>query len=357
MFSKYNFRTERSTDAGCQNRGANIYLIPLKPLNYSKASKSSTLNFYIRGVSSLELFTFPFKAMGSPCELRLYSEKKEKVQHIALGAIDEIHRLEKKYSRYRDDSVTTAINQSAGSKQGIKVDEETARLLDYAHVGYQQSNGLFDITSGILRKAWDFRSKYVPTQTEIDAILPLIGWNKVAWNSPHLCLPDAGMELDFGGYVKEYAVDVATNFCVQAGIQGGLVNLGGDLCVVGPHPDGSDWKVGIRHPRKPTEPMSFVYLSSGGIASSGDYERYMIVDGTRYAHILNPKTGWPVNSLASTSVYAPQCVVAGTSSTIAMLKGELEGVKWLEDLGLPYICMNQDEEMFGTLRQVDAVKL
>jgi len=290
--------------------------------------------------------------MGSPCELRLYVENKNSANQIASDAIAEVHRLEKKYSRYREDSVTTKINNSAGNNKGIEVDTETALLLNYAQVGYEQSTGLFDISSGILRKAWDFRSNKIPAQNAIEALLPLIGWNKLTWNPPLLSLPMQGMELDFGGYVKEYAADVAANFCRLAGIQGGLVNLGGDICIIGPHPNGKPWKVGVRHPRNPNMPMSFVMLSKGGLASSGDYERFMLVDGIRYAHILNPQTGWPVNSLASTSVYAEQCVVAGTSSTIAMLKGEQQGSAWLEQLGLPYLCMNQNEEIFGTLKHV-----
>ncbi|NNC66899.1 MAG: FAD:protein FMN transferase [Gammaproteobacteria bacterium] len=305
-------------------------------------------------MSRLELFTFPFKAMGSPCELRLYANDKKTASQIANDAIAEVNRLEIKYSRYRNDSVTTKINNSAGNKNGIKIDTETALLLNYAQVGYEQSAGLFDITSGILRKAWDFRSNKIPEQQEIEALLPLIGWNKLIWNPSILCLPLQGMELDFGGYVKEYAADVAANFCILAGIQGGLVNLGGDICIIGPHPDGSPWKVGIRHPRNPSMPMSFVMLSKGGLASSGDYERFMMVDGIRYAHILNPHTGMPVNTLASTSVCAEQCVVAGTSSTIAMLKGEQQGAAWLEELGLPYLCMNQNEEVFGTLKHVSS---
>ena len=291
--------------------------------------------------------------MGSPCELRLYALTKNTAQKVFSQAFLEIQRLEQKYSRYRDDSITTAINHSAGNKQGIDVDDETARLLNYAQVGFEQSDGLFDITSGILRRIWDFRSNKIPTQSDIDSILPLIGWQHVSWNSSKLCLPEKGMEIDFGGYVKEYAADVIVNICRQEGIEGGLVNLGGDICIIGPHPDGSAWKVGVRHPRNPSEPMSFVFLSSGGLASSGDYERFMIVDGIRYAHILNPKTGWPVASLASASVCANQCVVAGTSSTIAMLKGEKLGLRWLEELGLPYICMNQEQKIFGTLRRVE----
>ncbi len=293
--------------------------------------------------------------MGSPCELRLYSNEKAFAQEIADAAIAEIHRLEKKYSRYRNDSVTSEINNSAGNKNGIEVDSETALLLNYAQVGFEQSDGLFDISSGILRKAWDFRSQQLPSQDDIDALLPLIGWDKLSWQAPRLCLPVEGMELDFGGYVKEYAADVAANVCRSGNIQGGLVNLGGDICIIGPHPNGDAWKVGVRHPRNPSVPMSFVLLEKGGLASSGDYERFMMIDGVRYAHILNPKTGWPVNSLASTSVYAEQCVVAGTSSTIAMLKGEQEGITWLEGLGLPYISMNQQQEIFGTLKRLEDI--
>ncbi len=294
--------------------------------------------------------------MGSPCELRLYAEKETSAERVAKEAIAEVLRLEKKYSRYLEDSITSKINNSAGSNSGIEVDNETALLLNYAQVGYQQSSGLFDITSGILRKAWDFRANKIPAQKEIDCLLPLIGWNKLHWSPPILCLPLAGMELDFGGYVKEYAADVAANFCRDAGIKGGLVNLGGDIAIIGPHSDGKPWKVGIRHPRNPSMPMSFVMLSKGGLASSGDYERFMVVNGVRYAHILNPHTGWPVNSLASTTVVAEQCVVAGTSSTIAMLKGEQCGSAWLDELGLPYLCMNQNEEISGTLKRVNELK-
>ena len=292
--------------------------------------------------------------MGSPCEIRLYAALEKNAQSVAALAKQEINRLEKKYSRYRDDSVTTAINLSAGNERGYKVDNETACLLNYAQVGFQQSDGLFDITSGILRQAWDFRSNKLPTQADIDQILPLVGWQKLRWEQPYLYLPAKGMQLDFGGYVKEYAADVSAQICRDAGINNGIVNLGGDVCIIGPHADGKAWKVGIRDPRNPSVPMSFVFLSVGGLASSGDYERFMIVDGIRYAHILNPKTGWPVNSLASASVYAEQCVVAGTSSTIAMLKGEREGERWLNELGLPYICMHQNGQVSGTLQKTSA---
>lgn len=290
-----------------------------------------------------------WKAMGSPCALKLYGASDEASRAGVEIAKVEVERLEAKYSRYREDSLTSQINASAGSEEGISVDEETAVLLDYADTSFRESGGLFDITSGILRKVWDFRSGKLPERKQIDELMPLVGWQRVRWEKPRLVLEKAGMELDFGGYVKEYAADRVASLCRQAGIRHGLVDLGGDLAVIGPHPDGSPWRVGIRDPQASRESVANIELYRGGLASSGDYERCMVVDGERYAHILSPKTGWPVRSLAAVSVVADQCLVAGTVSTVAMLKGEQDGSTWLSELGLPSLCVTQAGELRGQL--------
>lgn len=291
-----------------------------------------------------------FQAMGSPCVLHLYAPTTGEVEADAVAAlaIAEVGRLERKYSRYREDSVTSEINRSAGKAAGIRLDDETAGLLDYAETAFRQSDGLFDITSGILRKAWNFKAQQLPSQEQLRPLLERVGWQRVVWSAPRLALPEAGMELDFGGYVKEYCADRVAQLCRDNGLRHGLVDLGGDLCVIGPHPDGSAWRVGIRHPRRPESAMARVDLSHGAIASSGDYERFTIVEGRRYSHILDPRTGWPVEGLASVSVVAPHCLVAGTASTIAMLKGS-EGARWLDELGLPSLRMNRDGELSGDL--------
>ena len=291
----------------------------------------------------------PFKAMGSPCELHLHAKSQNKLDAVAGAAIAEVARLERKYSRYRDDSLASRINASAGDPAGLEVDAETASLLDYAALAWQQSGGLFDISSGVLRRVWSLRTGRVPEPAEIEALRPLIGWDKIRWQRPHLVLPLAGMELDFGGYVKEYAADRVAQLCREQSLRHGLVDLGGDLAVVGPHPDGSPWRVGIRDPRNRTGAIASVALLAGGIATSGDYERCMLVDGKRYAHILNPKTGWPVEGLASVSVAASHCLIAGTASTIAMLKGGRAGPAWLDRLGLPSLRVDADGEISGSL--------
>lgn len=296
----------------------------------------------------LTLFQFPFHAMGSPCEIQLYAHDQPLAWQIAQQAITDAERLEQRYSRYRADSVLSTINQVAAKGGSIHVDAETASLLNYAEACYQQSDGLFDITSGLLRQAWNFKSSQLPKQEQIEQLLHRIGWHKVRWQAPTITF-QAGMELDLGGIVKEYAADRLATLCWNAGARHGFVNLGGDIRVIGAHPDGSPWRIGIKHPRKEgAEAIHTIELHSGGIASSGDYERCLTVDGARYGHILNPKTGWPVQHMAAVTVVADLCVLAGSAATIGMLKQQA-GPAWLATLGLSHFWIDTHGTQGGSL--------
>ncbi|WP_333686944.1 FAD:protein FMN transferase [Methylococcus capsulatus] len=290
---------------------------------------------------SLNPFRFPFRAMGSPCHLILYAETETEARAVAREAIGEVQVLEARYSRYRPDSLLSRINAQAGSKTGVVVDDEMAALLDYARTCYEQSDGLFDVTSGILRRAWNFAGDRLPEPRDVEALLERVGWNKLRWERPVLRFEVPGMELDFGGIGKEYAADRAATRCLERGITAGVVNLGGDLRVVGPHPDGTAWEVGINHPREHGKLLATLSVRSGAITTSGDYERCITVDGRRYGHILDPRTGWPVQGLASVSVAASHALIAGSACTIAMLKAS-DGPEWLRSLGLPALWMDLD---------------
>lgn len=291
-----------------------------------------------------------FTAMAGPCALQVYASEAAPAEAALQAAEAEVRRIEAKYSRYRADSLLSAINASAGEAAGIEVDAETAGLLDYADAAFTQSEGLFDISSGVLRRAWDFRAARLPAQAELEALLPLVGWSRLRWQRPRLVLPLKGMELDFGGFGKEYAADRAAAVLLAAGLAHGLVDLAGDLRILGPHPDGSPWRVGIRHPRGgPEQAIAVVELRGGAIASSGDYERYFEQDGRRYSHILDPRSGWPVQGgAASVSVVADRCLLAGTATTIALLKGA-QGADWLAELGLPWLAIGADGRAQGSL--------
>ena len=295
----------------------------------------------------LGLYRHMFRAMGSRCEIRLYARSEEEAFAAAHSAAADVQRLEAKYSRYRDDSVTAAINRVGATGGAIAVDNETARLLDYGATCFIQSDGLFDLTSGVLREAWGAHCRNLPETGTLERLLQRVGWDKLCWSRPCLEFPLRGMELDFGGVVKEYAADRAAVICADAGMRHGLVDLGGDIRIIGPHPDGAPWRVGIQHPRRPDGVMATLDVAQGAVATSGDYERYLAIDGRRYCHIVSPRTGMPVEGLAGVSVFAPECVVAGSATTIAMLK-EARGPAWLEEVGLPHIWMDQSERVGGT---------
>jgi len=294
-----------------------------------------------------------FQAMGGPCQIRLYSADAALGQRAIHAAVVEVERLEQKYSRYRNDSLTTRVNLSAGSGRTVTIDAETAGLLRYADTLWRESDGLFDLTAGILRRAWDFRSGVLPTQSAIEQLLPLIGWSKVTWDSTCVSLPEKGMELDFGGCVKEYACDSVVAVLRNIGIAHALVDLAGDIAVVGSQADGQPWLVGIRHPDKKHQAIAQIPLYQGGLASSGDYERCLKVDGRRYGHILNPNTGWPMDGLVAVTVLAQQCLVAGSSATLGMLMPQDAALSWLSELGLPWLAVDRHGQCYGSIASAD----
>lgn len=298
----------------------------------------------------MELYKFQFHVMGGPAELQLYAESEFSARSLFSLIKEDTLYIEKKWSRYREDSIISIINKNAGGDP-IAVDEETAGLLDYADFSHQLSNGLFDITSGVLRKVWDFKNSVVPSQTSIDWAIQLIGWDKVEWEKPYFRLPISGMEIDFGGLGKEYAVDRCANILLQNGVESALINLAGDLFVIGAHPDGTPWSAGIVHPRRPDDVIGALKISKGALATSGDYERFFELDGKRYCHILNPKTGWPVSDFQSVSVQSDSCLVAGTTATIAMLLGNVKGISFLKDIDVRYLAVVRN----GTILTSDSL--
>jgi thiamine biosynthesis lipoprotein len=267
-----------------------------------------------------------FRAMASLHEIVLDARDETCAQRAIDAAVAEVRRIEAKYSRYRDDSVASAINAAAG-RGAVAIDAETSALLAYADRCFALSGGRFDLTSGALRRAWDFRREppVLPSQRAVDALLAHVGWDRVEWNADSVRLPSPGMELDFGGIGKEYAADRAATILHDLGERHGFVNLGGDVRIVGPRVDSAPWRIGIVDPRAPADdpdrPVAFVEMREGALATSGDYERFFELDSRRYCHLLDARSGWPVDHWRSISVAASLCTVAGSCSTIGMLLG------------------------------------
>jgi thiamine biosynthesis lipoprotein len=284
-----------------------------------------------------------FFAMASPCQILMDVDDEMTASKLAYLAQQEALRIQNKFSRYRDDNIVYQINHANG--KSIKVDEETAALFDYAQQCFDISEGKFDVTSGILREVWTFDgSDHIPEKEAVTKYLSRIGWQKVSWQNPFITLPK-GMEIDLGGIGKEYAVDRSAMLLAQQSGASVLVNFGGDLCATGERRNGHGWIVGVedtanieqagstdkrQHSREEFE------LVRGGIATSGDTRRYLLKDGVRYSHILDPQTGWPViDAPHSITVVANSCTEAGILATLAILHGK-EAEHFLAQQGLTY---------------------
>ncbi len=260
-----------------------------------------------------------FTAMASPCDVLMEVEDESLAQEILNAVAAEAWRIEDKFSRYKKDNIIYKINHSQG--EVVAIDEETTRLLDFANELFEISEGLFDVTSGVLRQIWTFDgSDNLAAKKHIKKILKNIGWQKVSREKTSVTLPQ-GMEIDLGGIGKEYAVDRCVQIAAQKTEQSVLVNFGGDLSMTSARKNNAFWSVG-RLITGSDEACGIFQLYSGAIATSGDANRYLLKDGVRYSHILNPLTGWPVVAAPHTvSVAAPTCVEAGMMSTLAMLQG------------------------------------
>lgn len=277
---------------------------------------------YLEGDDSLWLGHF--QAMASDCELLIEGVSKSTARQLLIEAAKEAWRIEHKFSRYVEGNILCQINHTFD--QAVSIDEETASLLNFAEQCYQLSDGLFDVTSGVLRRIWRFNGgSDIPTDSQISNLLHWIGWKKLHWDGHQIQLKE-GMEIDLGGIGKEYAVDRVV-YLLQHHTSANnslrfVVNFGGDLASNGPRLNGEPWSVGIESSEKDGTPVAKVNLSGGAVATSGDSRRYIMHQGKRLSHILNPKTGRPVTDPPhAISVAAATCLQAGMLSTMAMLQG------------------------------------
>jgi thiamine biosynthesis lipoprotein len=289
----------------------------------------------VRLIASSEGWLGTFDAMASTCEVHVDTSDRNDAARVLDAVAGEARRIEAKFSRYRADNIVHEINTAAGSP--VTVDEETARLIDYAAQLFDLSDGKFDITSGVLRRIWRFDgSDRVPSAKQIDEAKRLVGWRRVHWKSPVIVL-EPGMEIDFGGIGKEYAVDCAATLVTPL-TERCLLNFGGDLRALGPRANGRPWQVGIEAVDRLATASRVIELYRGGLATSGDSRRYLLKDGRRYGHILDPTTGAPiVDAPRSVTVVAGSCTQAGMLATLAMLQGGAAEA-FLQEQGARYWC-------------------
>lgn len=279
-----------------------------------------------------------FEAMACPCEVLVESVDQKLIETLTNLAYQEAKRIEQKFSRYTNNNIIYQINHSNGTV--IKVDNETALMFDFAKQCFELSDGKFDVTSGVLRKIWKFDgSDKLASDKEVKALKPNIGWDKVTWNNSEITLPE-NMQVDLGGIGKEYAVDATVKILKQHTDKSFLVNFGGDIACPKPKKDDSPWYIGVDDPKNTGEKsVGQIALYQGGLATSGDARRFLLKDGKRYSHILDPHTGYPVpDAPRSVTVIANTCIEAGMLSTFAMLHGK-DAKDFLDAQDVKYWCV------------------
>ena len=290
-----------------------------------------------------------FKVMGGPARLLFKPPNRENDSRMILKRVLEmLGELESRYSRYIDSSLISQINRHSGTGIYTPIDEETRGLFHFCDRLHHESEGLFDPTAGILNRAWNFKTAETPNQTDIEDLLPNVGWSHVHIDERGISLTKPNSQLDLGGIVKEYAADKVVRVLREMGVTRALVELAGDIATLGSKSDELPWRVGISDPTSPQKALMSVDLADTCLATSGSYQRFIEKNGKRYGHFLNPKTGQPAEGSFSVSVIADTCLMAGSIATVACLKATCEATSWLDASGLPWLMIN-DRSLSGPI--------
>ena len=257
---------------------------------------------------------------GTLVDISIYGETDERAQAVSNAIIQEYQHLHQRLHAWKP-SELSAVNQAFTQGEAITVKADIAQMLSDVTRLYTQSNGTFNPAIGQLIKLWGFQNDtFTPHQVDAKAIDSLISKNPrmtdlvIKGNQIHSV--NSAVQLDLGGYAKGYALDLGLDYLKQQHIQHALINIGGNIIALGQHGNQA-WRVGIQHPRQPNAIATVALASGWAIGTSGDYQRYFYLDGKRYCHIIDPKTGYPVQGMQSVTVLIPPKKQAGVLSDVA----------------------------------------
>lgn len=276
-----------------------------------------------------------FAALGTQCAVQYVAPNgDEQAAVFERAAVTWVSAFEARYSRFKPDSLVSRINAAAG-REWIEIDEEMEVLLKLCDTLFFMTGGVLDPTSLPLIRLWNYKeaTPRVPSTEEIEAARARVGWRKVQRAPGKIFLPEAGMALDFGGFGKEYAVDIVAQIASDHGIPSALVDFGHDLRAIGMPPGRPAWHIGLEDPQKPGTTAGSLAIIGKGVASSGDYIRGFTINGKRYGHIIDPRTGWPVaNGCMQATAIAGTCLQAGVLSTAAFVLGVPKGIEFIQSV-------------------------
>lgn len=278
------------------------------------------------------LHKLSFRAMGTHCNVHFHGVSGAAARDFQSEVVAWTGQFEARYSRFIPDSLIGRINAAAG-EHWVEIDAETERVFQLCQELFFFTRRAFDPTSLPLIKLWNWKANppALPDDAKIRAALELVGWNKVQRRPGGVFLPLAGMSIDLGGIGKEYAVDCVMNLAIQRGIPNVLVDFGHDVRVRGHALEKKFWWIGLEDPLTAGKCWTGVVVTDHAVATSGDTQRFFEINGRRYSHIIDPRTGYPAdNGCRAVSVIAPSCTIAGLFSTTIFILGEKEGLQLIE---------------------------
>lgn len=291
------------------------------------------------------------KLMGNTFEISVVDENADWANERITEAIDEISRIEKLLTTFSDDSQTNLINQNAGI-QAVKVDKEVFELIQRSIRISELTQGAFDITYGSIDKSlWNFdlTMKALPDAETARQSVRLINYKNVILNQQDssIFLKEKGMRIGFGGIGKGYAAEKAKALMIAKGVKSGIVNAAGDLTTWGTQPNGKSWTIGIADPDAQQSTFSALNISNVAVATSGNYEKFVVIDGKKYSHTIDPKTGLPVSGIKSVTILSPNAEIADAMATPVMVMGVKVGLNLINQIqGIACIIVDDHNKIF-----------
>ncbi len=273
--------------------------------------------------------------MGSRFEITVVAEDETQANAYIGMAVAEISRIEKLISSWDPNSQTSEINRNAGVKP-IMVSEELFALINRCQGLSKLTDGAFDITFASVDKIWKFDGSMtvMPSEEEITNSVQRIGFEKIVLNEAEtsVYLPETGMKIGFGAIGKGYAADKAKALLQERGVKAGIINASGDMNTWGKQPSGDDWKVAITNPMDKNKAFALLPIYDSAVVTSGNYEKYVMIDGERYSHIIDPRTGYPAKGIVSATIFAPKAELADALATATFVMGIEAGIDRINQL-------------------------
>lgn len=291
------------------------------------------------------------RLMGNRFEISVVSNDERWAREKIESAVDEIRRIERLLTTYNDDSETSLINNNAGIKP-VKVSREVFDIIKRSVRISELTSGAFDITYGSLDKRfWNFDTKMtsLPDPATAREKVKLIDYKKIILNDQDcsVYLLKHGMRIGFGGIGKGYAADRAKLILEQGGVKSGIVNAAGDLIAWGTQPNGKPWTVGIADPDANSKPFSLLNISNLSIATSGNYEKYVLINGKKYSHTIDPKSGYPVKGIKSVTVISPIAEFSDAMATPIMVMGIKAGLFLINQIkNIECIIIDENNKLY-----------